>query len=457
MQVTSDPQVSERILPANLRDNRTLIVEEGATCCGHIKFVADGAVDRYVQVTSNERGTTTAITAHHLGRGAQCTPEARRQSALLAQVGRTDECMLSETLSEVPDGLLLRYVWKRPDSSYFYFYCCSEGQFIQRIGGVERQVASWWHGERRLLTYLPLGYMFQRGVRGLWAFDVGGPYQIADVGGPAFHTAAMAEAVYGMTWNGALAPARIDTEELRRRAAALLASEDSGTRVAAINLILSLQAQGKVDDDLIRMAASLIGYDHTIREKISKFRFGLTTEQNRVFIDHLFKRLEDPNEGPLSDFAVSAFDVIGPETIIAAYRGRAEEIFVDRRDLRRWQYQLALRIAVDIRSYRNPEVQERLFRSLRDDTTPAFPRRALTFTTVFIARTDDERRLFARRLDLVPDSLLETYVRQAGWNRTLHEKETSGATHEFRRKARERAARATDDLVRRNALNWRDN
>lgn len=454
---TEDPQLADRSLPRNLRDNQVLIVEEHQACCRHIKLLADTGVRSYVQLTKDDKGKITALTSHRLARGDACRPEDFRNAVMLARAGRTDECVATEKLTEVPDGLLLRLVRMRWYEGSFV--CCDEGQFVLRSGGAERTAATWRHGYRRVLTFLPFGMYVSTQVGGLWDFKIGGPFQRVAVGGPSFDTGAMTAAVYGVNLQDPITPAKLDAAEIKRRALALLDSKDIFRRTSAIDLALELQTARRVDDDVIRAVTRLVGNDYTIQDKLRNFASRLTPDQQRAFMDLLFARLEDPNDDtPLAEFGESATRGIGPRPIVDDYRQRAEDLFVHRRDLKRWQYQIALYIATGAVRFKSPAyaaAQERLFQSLRDDLTPSFVPRTLAFSTVFFLRTDDERRLFAERFDLVPDRALEAY-RRVGWHPTHGETQPSEAIRTFRERARERAARAQDELVRKHARDWHD-
>jgi hypothetical protein len=441
---TSDPQLSERPVPSNLRSIKTLMVEQQGiqTCCRqYSKLLADGYIDRYVLVDRNNRTGERSgeITAYRLARDSGCSAEDRRRSFPLAQVGRTDECFVSEKLADVPDGIVLHMKGMDPGPAAA-IRCCDEGTINVRSGGAEQTVAIWRSGQRPVLSYLPfLGYFAKPGD--LWDLQAVGPFQLVRVGGPDFDTETMAAAIYGIGWGDPFEPARVDRAELLRRAMELARKDDT----SALDVALSLQAKGFVDDDIIRIAVFLIN-DYTTDHRIKRFWGALTDDQKRTFVRLLLERIQDPAAGYEHGSARLPFGV-SPD-LRAEVAESAANIFAERRDLKIWQYEIALRLVHGVE-------QQRLFQTLVDDTTPGFARRAIAFKTVWRTPTDEERKLFAERLDLVPDALVEEYVRVTGWHRNHGvEKQTSEATYDFRRRALARFATIQDEDRRRSAQGW---
>lgn len=447
-----DPKLAERPVPSDLRSVRTLIIESQVTqlCCGQSTLLADGLIDRYVHVSLDDDHKVRGITATTLGRGGECSVADRERSTLLIRAGRTDECLRSETIDGVPDGVVVRMIpFAR---AYAAMGCCNRGTISLRSGGTETLQATWHYGKRAVRSFLPVF-----GTHGwgepvpLWSQGSGGPMQLIEIGGPAFHHEDLAGAVYGIDWRAPLKVASAGASELAARAVALV----NGTpheRQSALDLALTVQDQGFVNDELLGVVAAFVhraGQGLTTTEKIMRFWSRLDDNRKRAFIEKVFARLEDPAEG--ADFNESTLYIHLPPEKFPGAADRAANIFTARDGLKPWQYELALRLAnnAQMRVGRTvPETRQRMFAVLRDDDSEAFGRRAVAFKRVFPGWEDAERDVFSRKLNLVPDALLQEYLGKTGWNRWHTESGLTPATRDYRERAAVRIAAIKDEQLR---------
>jgi hypothetical protein len=450
-----DPKLAERPVPADLRSIRTLIIESQVTqmCCGLFTLLADGLIDRYVHVFLDHDHKLSRIEAYDLGRGDECKDEDRGLSVLLARAGRTDECIRRKTIDAIPDGVVVRmHAFAR---AYAAMGCCNRGTISIRSGETETLRATWYYGKRAVLSYLPLfGDHGWGQTVPLWSSGSGGPAQLVDIGGPPFHHEELAAAVYGIDWRAPVKPAVASAPELVQRAMALVQLPKWGDRLPALDIALTLQEQRLVNDDLLDVVAALVhgagqGLDTTM--SIMRFWGHLNDNDKRSFIERVFARMENPAQGYDFNECVLSFHL--PPEKFPGVAERAENIFVNRRDLKPWQYELALRLAQ--KPYRGmtppPETRQRMFMALQDDESEAFARRAIAFKRVYLFAPDEEREFFSRRLDLVPDQLLKEYLDGTGWHRSSNEKALSQATRDYRQRALVRIAAIRDDQLRRDA------
>jgi hypothetical protein len=457
VEATEDPKLAERPVPAELRSIRTLIIESQVTqvCCGQFTLLAEGLIDRYVHVFLDNNHRLSRIIAYRLGRRDECSAEDRGRSVLLARAGRIDECIRSETIDAIPDGVVVRM--HAFAAAYAAMGCCNRGTISVRSDGNESLRATWYYGKRAVLAYLPLF-----GTHGwgepvpLWSRGSGGPGQLVEIGGPGFHHEELAAAVYGIDWRAPVKPAVATAPELVQRAAALVKLEKFGDRLPAIDIALKVQDQGFVNDDLLGVVAEFVesaGQGSTLATQIMRFWGRLNDDNKRTFIERVFARMENPAEG--RDFNECTLSFHLPPAEFPGVAARAGGIFSSRRDLKPWQYELALRIARNSGAgFRSPEYvseQHRMFVALRDDQSNAFARRAVAFKRVYFGATDEEREFFSRRLDLVPDWLLKEYLHKTGWHRSQNDKTLSDATRDYRQRALVRIAAIRDEPLRRDA------
>jgi hypothetical protein len=444
IEAREDPKLAERPVPAQLRNVRTLIIESQGTqvCCGLTTLLADGHVDVYVHADHDyDHKVLRSITAYRLGRGDQCGPEDRPRSILLTRAGRTDECIRSETIDAVPDGVVVRmHPFAR---AYAAIGCCNRGTISLRSGGSETLQATWYWGTRVVLSYLPLSATPGWGEPvPLWSTGGGGPMKFVEIGGPAFRQEELAAAVYGIDWRAPVKPVVVSAPELVRRAAALVRLPGPGDSLPALDIALNVQDQGFVNDELLDVVAAFVhraGQGLTTTEKVMRFWQRLSDDQKRAFMEKVFTRIEDPAQG--YDFNESVLYFHLPPAKFPGVAERGTGIFVNRRDLKPWQYELALRIA-------RPPLRLMLD-SLRDDQSEAFVRRAIAFKRVYLGPTDEEREFFSQKLGLVPDQFLKEYLHRTGWHRWPTEKTFSEATREYRRRAAVRIAAIGDEKLRR--------
>lgn len=446
IEAREDPKLAERPVPAELRGIRTLIIESQGTqvCCGLTTLLAEGLIDLYVHVDHDyDHKVLRSITAYRLGRAHECSAEDRERSILLTRAGRTDECIRSQTIDAIPDGVVVRM--HAFAAAYAAMGCCNRGTISVRSGGTETLRATWYYGRRAVMSYLPLfGDHGWGQTVALWSSGPGGPAQFVDVGGPPFHHEELAAAVYGIDWRAPVKPAVTNAPELVRRAMALVQLPRWGDRLPALDIALKVQEQGFVNDDLLAVVAALVhgagqGLDTTT--EIMRFWSRLNDDDKRGFIQRVFARMENPTEG--YDFNECVLSFYLPPAKFPGFAESATDIFTKRRDLKPWQYELALRLA-------RPG-QRLILESLRGDESEAFARRAVAFKRVHLGATDEEREFFSRRLDLVPDLLLKEYLHKTGWHRSPNDKALSEATRDYRQRALVRIAAIRDEQLRRDA------
>jgi len=420
------------------------------TCCGQVTLLVDGQIDRYVQVVLDNNHKISRIIAYRLGRGAECGPGDREFATVLARVGRTNECIRSEAIAAIPDGVVVRmHPFAR---AYAAMGCCNRGTISIRSGGNESLKATWYFGRRAVLSYLPLfGDPGWGEPVPLWSSRGGGPAKLVEIGGPSFLEQDLAAAIYGINWRAPVKPAAVSAPELLQRAMALVQLPRWGDPLPALDVALTLQDQRFVNDDLLEVVSALVyraGQGSNTTEKIMRFWSRLNDDDKQRFIQRVFAHIENPAEGFDFNECVLFFHL--PPTKFPGVAERAADIFTNRRDLKPWQYELALRLArPGIVGPKAEEARQRMFRALDGDETSAFARRAIAFKRVNFLGADEEREFFSRRLELVPDLLLREYIGKTGWHRSPDEKAVSQATRDYRQRAAVRIAAVSDEKLRR--------
>ena len=128
---------------------------------------------------------------------------------------------------------------------------------------------------------------------------------------------------------------------------------------------------------------------------------GLNDDNKRAFIEHVLARMQDPAEG--TDFDEGSLQLLLQPVKFPGVAMRAGKIFAGRRDLKLWKYELALRFA--------QEAWRPTLDTLRDDHDASFPLRALAWKRVYPGMSDEERELFAQRINLVPERFRQEYSR----------------------------------------------
>jgi len=449
----TDPSLAVRALPAELRDVRTVtLVTQGTRgCCGQVTLLADGLVDRYVHASDDENGHVGPIRLTRLSTAADCSADELRQSEPLQRAGRIGECLKTTTIDAIPDGLVVR-MQTRP--YYPMIGCCTVGTINLRQNGEERAVASWRSGRQSVLSYFPLFGMPNAPdlTLSLWTGFAGGPFQMVWIGGPAFSGEDLAAAAYGLEWATPPKIADVGTAELTRRAIEIAKGP---TRAAALDIALTVQSKGVIDDDVLGVVSSFIetaSLGSTAYQQIQKFWFKLDINQQRKFLDLVMARMQDPTVG--ADYNQAELPFHWDRVQFAPFAERAERIFESRDDLKTWQYELALRMAqIDIRSYKSADYfaeQHQRFRSIQSDTGDLFVRRALAFKRVYFLRRDEEREFFAQQLDRVPDAMLDQILIAAGWHRNREDEASlTAATRLLRERATPRIAAVRDEKLRR--------
>ena len=446
----SYPGLSSREIPAALRTVRTLTIENASSveCCGNVTLLSEGVIDQLV--LANKIEGKTRIMSSRLARGSTCTGTDFKASALLAEAGRTDECIQTEEIEAIPDGLVISI---DSSSAPVDLGCCTEGIVSQRLNGKQVVAATWHHGIGRALAYLP---MFGPGspgkAGGIWSFGSAEVVQRVQIGGPEFSHRDLAVAIYGIDWRALPAKAQISTAELSRRALSFAQKTDLLERRPALDMALALQKRQATDSQILALVASYIDATYLKIEagKVSQFWQGLSREQKREFLALVLDRLRIPAQG--RDHGLES---VFPGDLRADFHEAAEQaerIFAEQSDLKSWQYEFALRMAYDDRLlYGSPEKlseQQRIFAMLRGGKPADLANRALAFKTVYRISTDEERDFFAGRLDDVPDELLEQYVKKTGWYGSGTGRAVSQAIVDFRNKAIARVARIPDETAR---------
>ena len=450
----TDPALAVRTVPAELRDIRTvtLVTQGGRGCCGQITLLANGLADRYIHAADDGKGHIGPIRLTQLAAAKDCTDDELRESEPLQRSGRIDECVKTTTVDAIPDGLVIR-MQMRP--YYPMVGCCTVGTINIRQNGEERTAATWHSGRQTVLSYVPLFGIPNAPdpTLSLWDGFAGGPFQMVWIGGPTFTGEDLVAAAYGIDWAAPPKPPEVSTAELIRRAVEI---SRGPTRAAALDIALTVQGKGVVDDDILGVVSSFIetaSIGSPSYERIQKFWFKLNPDQQRELIDLVMVRLQDPAVG---------FDYNRAELPFHWGRGRfadvadqALRIYEERRDLKTWQYELALRFAknhqIPFKSAEYLAEQRQRFRSIQDDTSDAFVSRAIAFHRVYFLSGDEQREFFAHQLDRVPDALLEQFLTAAGWNRNSQDEATlTAATRLLRERAAVRIAAVQDETLRRN-------
>jgi hypothetical protein len=303
-----------------------------------------------------------------------------------------------------------------------------------------------------VLSYLPVFASVGLGEPSpLWAAGRGGPGQFVEIGGPAFRQEDLAAAIYGIDWRAPVQAAPVDPAELVRRAVQLTKQERYAERLPALDIALMAQKAGFVNEELLRAVAAFVEYgsmNTTAYQQVTQFYYRLQDDDKLAFIEIVMARIDNPARG--DDFSTSLTFAV-PAAARQRILRHAETIFAERRDLKKWQYELALRMARDTRlTRRSDEItqQRRFFLLLVNDDTDAFPLRAIAFKRVYQRKTDEERAAFTKRLDRVPDAQLDEYIRETGWHRGIDERSTSETTYAFRRSALARIAAVADERLR---------
>ncbi|MGY4309577.1 hypothetical protein ACVIJ6_006820 [Bradyrhizobium sp. USDA 4369] len=437
---STDPSLSDRPIPVELRTLRTLTLvldypEGGEPCCGSTALLAERIIDRYVHVQIDQQGHVVAIRSTQLSEAKDCDADELRRSAPLQQSGRTDQCLKRTTLDSIPDGVVVRMQLMKPTS--VSHGCCNVGTINVRQDGKERLAATWRYGQQSVLSYLPL-FKSNFPATPLWRYAEVGPHQLVEIGGPAFKPQDLAAAIYGIDWAAPPRLAQVSDAELSQRAKQLAQTNNS---LAALDIAFQAESKGYMDDVLIGVASQFINSPY--EQQLYRFWSGLDSNNKRKFIEDVIVRISDSTAGG-GDYSQARLQIQMRREQLTAYMPQAEAIFANRRDLKPWQYEMALRLAMnDPFGFRNDgyrDEQRRRFESLWDDTSEAFARRAIAFKRVYFPPNDKERAFFAQHLDRVPDALLEEFIRQVGLRNA----------GEFSQSIRERINAVRDARLKRN-------
>jgi hypothetical protein len=449
----TDPSLANRAVPAGLKEVRTvtLVSPHTASCCGQVALLADGLIDRYVHVRDDGQGPIGPINLTRLAAATDCTIDELRRSDLLQRTGRTNECLKTTAIDLIPDGLVIRMQAK---PYYPMVGCCTVGTINVRQNGEERAVATWHWGRRTVLSFFPL-FGFPNApdpTLSLWDAFPGGPAHMVWIGGRAFTGEDLVAAAYGIDWAAPLKIADVSTAELIRRA---VETARGPNRFAALDIALTVQGKGVVDDDILGVVSSFVETLSTgspSYEKIQKFWYKLELDQQRRFIELVLTRIQDPTVG--FDYNHAEFPMVWKPEEFPGVADRALRIFEDRHDLRTWQYEQALRLARSGRllstSAEYLAEHRQRFRLIREDTSAAFVSRAVALKRVYLLRDDEQREFFAQQLDRVPDAKLTEYLFAAGWHRNNRDEPTlTAATRQLRERTAVRIAAIKDEKLRR--------
>jgi hypothetical protein len=455
----TDPSLVDRAVPAGLKEVRTvtLVSSSAGSCCGQVALLADGLIDRYVHARDDGQGRIGPINLTRIAAATDCTIDELRRSDLLQRAGRTNECLKTTAIDLIPDGLVIRMQVK---PYYPMVGCCTVGTINIRQNGEERAVATWHWGRRTVFSFFPL-FGFPNApdpTLSLWDAFPGGPAHMVWIGGRAFTGGDLVAAAYGIDWAAPPKPADVSTAELIRRA---VETAKGPSRDGALDIALTIQGKGVVDDDILGVVSSFI---ETARSsspayrKIQEFWFKLDLDQQRKFIELVLARMQDPTVG--FDYNDAQFPM-GSSWRPERFPGvvdRALRIFEDRHDLRTWQYEQALRLARNGRilstSAEYVAEQRQRFRLIREDTSTAFVSRAVALKRVYLLRDDEQREFFSQQLDRVPDARLTEYLSAAGWHRNNRDEPTlTAATRLLRERAAVRIAAVQDEKLRRELQN----
>lgn len=445
---TTEPSLAVRTVPAELKAIRTVtLVTNGVRgCCGQVSLLADGLIDRYVHATDDEKGHIGPIRMTKLAAANDCTADELRNSELLQRAGRIGECLKTIEIDSIPDGLVIR-MKVRP--YYPMVGCCTVGTLNVRRDGEERIAATWHSGRQIVLSYYPLFGLpnVPDATLSLWDGFSGGPSQMVWIGGPAFTGEDLAAAAYGIDWAAPPKTPDVSTAELIRRAVEI---SKGPTRTAALDIALTVQARGGVNDELLGVMASFIELSNlssNAYQSIQKFWFKLDPDRQRKFLDLIVARMQDPGIG--FDYSSTMLPFHWDAEKFPGIADQALRVFEERSDLKTWEYELALRLAnkTAYQSDQYVDEQRQRFRRIRDDASGAFVNRVLAFGRVYLIRNDEEREFLAQQLDHVPDARLEQFLHAAGWS-SPHPAPTP-MTRLLRERAAARIADVKDDKLRR--------
>ncbi|WP_063682743.1 hypothetical protein [Bradyrhizobium stylosanthis] len=448
VEATTDPALAVRTIPAELMSIRTVtLVTHGVRgCCGQITLLADGLVDRYVHATDDEKGHIGPIRMTELAAAKDCTGDELRNSELLQRAGRIGECLKTATIDAIPDGLVVRM---KPRPYYPMVGCCTVGTLNVRQNGEEHVAATWHSGRRLVLSYAPLFGQpnLPDPTLSLWEGFSGGPSQMVWIGGPTFTGEDLAAAVYGIDWAAPPKTPDLSTAELIRRAVEI---SRGPTRTAALDIALTVQAKGGIDDELLGVMASFIelsSFPSNVREALQKFWYKLDPGRQRKFVDLIVTRMQDPAVG--FDYNDVMLPFPWDAEKFPGVGDQAARIFAERGDLKTWEYELALRLAnkTAYQSDQYVEEQRQRFRVIRDDASDAFVSRVLAFKRVYLIRNEEERGFLAQQLDRAPDARLEQFLQAAGWSSPYPA--LTPMTRMLRERAAARIALVKDDKLRR--------
>jgi hypothetical protein len=400
-------------IPAEAKTYRTLIIDYWYQIGRNV--VANGAVDRLVEVNRDNSHVIKTITETTLARGDQCTAADRSDD--LAKVGRIDECYKQRRLDAVPDGLVIAFRYD-VDAVHGKSGCCNAVEARRREQGEETLLVSWRQGYGWVLSFFPwFGGLGGHSItlsdteNRIWQ-GLAGPWLLVRYGRPEIGPEAMAGVIYDVDVKGPPKAPNLSNDELLDKAEALLSSAPTDAH-AAFQLLVKAKKQGLVDERSMRVAAMLVGHD-TPPDTLSNYRDGLAPAQIEQLVAAALERIATPdickNCYGSAEFWTMLNEVPNPER----YTEKARRIFEERSDLQVWQYEAALRMATGLVVIRDtPEyaqLRAQYFQAMMTDTSPALGARAIAFERAFNARNTDELPALAEKLDQVSDDLLHEFV-----------------------------------------------
>jgi hypothetical protein len=456
IQAVLDPPLSSASVNPVTVANRTLIMVGDRSI--DRKIIADGHIDHLINVWRDrgEPNTISSIENVSIARGEPCKTEKMPPFTDGRIPAMPDECFVSISLAELPDGLVVEQIGQdllRPVT-----------QARLRLQGKERLLFSWISGASAILSYFPT-FALPDSPTGIWEARRG-ILQVVRYGVSDNSSAKMVGAIYGVTssyqvnYGGAepVVPPLNAADTLDFAVTFARQAGASPRSVAA--LLVAARDKGLVDGRSIIIAASLIGHNNAGWNAATDFAKGLTNDQTEQLIEQMLKRLETPQ---ICDRCVTSRyashpalqgwklreRLSNPEPI----QDRAIKILVHAHDLAMWQYEGALKIMAALGPQEYPDYdayfEDSILPLILLDDTSAYSDKAIAFLRTYPRRGNSQGVRLAAKLDLVRDRDLHEYI-IGNWSSDLkrlamHERPEK---YEIAAKACKRISRIKDPVVR---------
>lgn len=384
-------------LEANLRLEKTLITYFSFYPNVSRKILADGHIDRLINIPS--RGSIEE-TRHQAG--AECSDKDKMDLPELQDVGRVDECFVTTILKAIPDGLVLRYI-DNAETIGCRNYGCKDISIFTRSHGSEKLISAFERRKARVLSYLPFLSFEANHEGGIWSSG-GGPVQIVSYGWPEMSPNRVLELIYGVDLAKPIAAPIVPPAELTRRAFELAKKGDSSSRRAAYLIAFEAQKQGQVDRNSLFALAAFVGEsDFFLQDKQKPYLFvrSLKPQDLTILEDLIIERLTQHSD--CKDCSFHERTLISSRDAIS----RAAKHFRNDRGLDPWQYEGLLRVAAFDSVWKRSEdapIRAELFTSVTDAAPEDFYGKALAFGSVFERLDEREGLGIARRLADVRDA-----------------------------------------------------